>query len=75
LGRILFNENIITAEKTIQKIESFFKSINCPTKLTDLGFIEYDKNKILNSMIKNNVSGMNYKLSESDLKNISELMY
>lgn len=75
LGKILFNENNISAEKTIKKIEDFFKSMNCPTKLRELGFIEYDKNKILNHMLKNKITGMNYKLSDDDLKNIVDFMY
>ncbi len=75
LGRYLFNENNISAEKTILKIETFFKSMSCPTKLTDLGFIEYDKNKILNLMIKNNVTGLNHKLEAKDLTDIVDLMY
>jgi len=75
LGKILFNENNITAEKTIRKLEDFFKSIDCPTRLKELGFIEYDKNKILSNMIKTNVSGMNYKLTHDDLTHIAELMY
>lgn len=75
LGKILFNENNITTEKTIKKIEDFFKSMNCPTKMRELGFIEYDKNKILNSLIKNNITGLHYKLSHDDLKDIVEFMY
>lgn len=75
LGKSIFNENNISAEKTIKKLEDFFKSLDCPIRLRDLGFIEYDKNKILGLMQKSNVTGMNFKLTHDDLKIISDLMY
>jgi alcohol dehydrogenase YqhD (iron-dependent ADH family) len=75
LGKILFNENNITTEKTIRKLEDFFKSMNCPIRLRELGFIDYDKNKILGLMIKNDTTGLHYKLTHEDLKEIVDFMY
>lgn len=71
LGKNVFNTG--TAEKTITAITDFFKKINCPVSLKELK-LQNNRSEILRLMIKNKVSGMYHKLSEDDLKGISELM-
>jgi len=71
ISKLIFNIDDI--DIFIEKLETFFTSINSPIKLSEAN-ISYDKkNEIINLMIKNKVSGYNYEFSEYD--EIVELMY
>jgi len=73
LGTLLFGSADI--EMTIQKLETFFKSINCPVRLSDVGFDESKKEEILRQMNKNQDSGMVHPLNENDRKQIVEYLF
>lgn len=67
LGENLFG--VKTSEETISHFESFFKSLNCPLKLSETG-IEYDKKIILKTMKLNKVTGFTHKISIEDYNKI-----
>jgi len=71
LGKELFNVN--SANETINRIESFFKTIKCPTQLNQLS-CNCNKNDIANLLMKNKVSGLNFKLTNNDLIKIVDFM-
>jgi len=71
LSSLLFDTEDI--DLFISKMESFFKSINSPIKLSETN-ISYDKkDEIINLMIKNKVSGYNYEFN--DYEKLVDLMY
>jgi len=72
LGKNIFN--VETPDEIIIAFESFFKSIECPLKLSEIGIGKDKKQKIFDVMISNNVDGMNYKLNPEDYEKIIDLM-
>lgn len=71
LGSGIFNESL-TAPESIKRIEDLFRSLECPVRLSETGIVT-DKQKILDTLVINKVSGSNYKLKEEDLGKIVEL--
>lgn len=71
LGSALFNE-ALTADQSIDRIEAFFCSIDCPTRLSDLQIPGNLSQPILEAMIYNKVSGANMKMKEADYREIIE---
>ena len=74
LGSELFREKL-SADESIERIESFFRSINCPVRITELNHPEINREQILKIMVKNNVSGATLKMNESDLKKLIDLCF
>ena len=72
LGNQLFNTNSI--DETIIKLEDFFKSINSPVRLSDIGIGQDKKEEITNQMISTEINGMAHKFTDEDRKRIVELM-
>lgn len=73
LFKELFNEDNI--DKGIEKLEAFFKSINCPIRLSDVNIDKsIKKNEIFNSLKVGMANGNAYKLSESDYNALIDLM-
>ncbi|HNW98334.1 MAG TPA: iron-containing alcohol dehydrogenase [Bacteroidales bacterium] len=73
LGKELFA--VDNADETISKFEELFKKIECPLKLAECGIGKENQQHILDVMLMNKVSGMNYKLSNDDLSEILKLMF
>lgn len=72
LGNRLFNDN--DPENTINNIENFFSLLTSPVRLSQIGITRNQTGEILRVMEKNNVSGMNMKLSTSNREEIVNLM-
>lgn len=75
LGQDIFGD--ASAERTIEGLESFFKEVNCPIRLGDIGISPDQKEEIVALMIKNKVNGKNPDnlLNDMDRKQIVELMF
>ncbi len=73
LGKNIFNVN--TPDETITAFEAFFKSIECPLKISDVGIEKNNKQIIFDGMNSNKVDGMNYKINPEDYLNIIDLMF
>ena len=71
LGSAIFNEKM-TSYETIWRIEELFRNLDCPVRLSETG-ITVSKQKILETLVLNKVSGANYKLNNEDLRKIVEL--
>jgi alcohol dehydrogenase YqhD (iron-dependent ADH family) len=72
LGTALFDEPL-SADESIDRIEQFFRSLNCPVRLSDYGITEDVSEKILNSMIHSKVSGACMKMNEKDYRSLIAL--
>jgi hypothetical protein len=72
LGNQLFGTN--SFEDTISNLENFFKSIDCPTRLSDIGIKSDNQEEIINQMLKNKINGMVHQFSDEDRSKIVELM-
>ncbi len=72
LGSALFDETL-TADQSINRIEAFFRSIDCPTRLSDLQIPGNLSQPILKAMIHNKVSGANMRMKEPDYRILIEL--
>lgn len=72
LGNQLFGTN--SADETIEYLEKFFKSIDCPIKLSDINIGNDKKEEITNQMLKNKINGMVHTFSDEDRTRIVELM-
>ena len=72
LGKEIFqNENI---DRFISELENFYQTINCPIRLDEAGINKKQQELILEYMIKNQVNGLNHKLTIEDYKMIVNLM-
>ncbi len=72
LGNQLFGTNSI--EETIENIERFFKSINCPIRLSDINIGEDKKDELIEQMLATKINGMVHKFTDEDRKKVVELM-
>ncbi len=72
LGMELFGEKNL--DKISNCFKYFFKSIGCPTSLSEIGITEDSKHQIFETMVMNKVSGANYSLTETDLRNLIDKM-
>ncbi len=75
LGKGLFNNN--SPDIVIEKFESFFKNIDAPVKLSQMGIDLSEKNekeKVVDVMMKNKVSGFNYEIKQQDYMLLLEMM-
>ncbi len=61
-------------EKTIEKLEAFFTSIDSPLRITEAGIDVSKKEEILSQMNKNQASGMVHSLSDEDRKRLVDWM-
>lgn len=75
LGKDLFGET--NADRTIEGLENFFREVQCPIRLGDIGIGKDKKQEILSLMIKNKVNGKNpdHLLNDADREHIVDLMY
>ena len=73
LGKLIFN--IEDIDLFISKLEIFFRSINCPVYLEDIGLTQKNKSEILNLMNKNKISGSHVYLNSAAHENVLDLMY
>ena len=71
LGKNLFG--VTSPEETIRAFESFFTSIDCPIRLSQVGISVDKKDEILEVMIQNQVGGNYHKLSVEDYSRIIAL--
>ena len=72
LGSSLFDEPL-TADESIDRIEAFFKSIGCPTRLSDMQIPGDLSQPIFESMVHSKVNGGNMKMKEEDYKELIRL--
>ena len=72
LGENLFA--VKTVDETISRLEEFFKSINSPVRLSEIGLNEADQLALLAQMNINDVSGMSHPLTGEDRKKLVRLM-
>lgn len=72
MGDNLFNEP--EPEEAIFMLESYFKSLDSPIRLSEYGSFEDKKQEIIDLCIKNNVQGNWYKFSPGDYEKIFDLM-
>ena len=75
LGQDLFGD--ASAERTIEGLESFFREVQCPVRLGDIGISPDQKDEIVSLMIKNKVNGKNPDnlLNDIDRERIVDLMF
>ncbi|MBL7110527.1 MAG: iron-containing alcohol dehydrogenase [Bacteroidales bacterium] len=72
LGNHLFNDT--NADQTIDRLESFFKSIGSPVRLSDIGLGMKDADAILQLLNKQRASGLHYKLDDKLREEMVNLM-
>ena len=72
LGKNVFGVN--TVDDTISEFRKFFQSINAPVQLSEAGIGKDQRQKIIDQMHKNGVSGMHYSLSEKDRETLVDFM-
>ena len=63
LGNHLFNDP--DADQTINRLESFFKSLGSPVRLTDIGLGEKEAAEVLRLANRNRASGFNHLLNDA----------
>jgi len=73
LGRAVFGAQ--NADNTITELEQFFKQLQSPVLLQEAGILEDKRDLITETMIKNKVGGMHFKLSEQDVYDVVDLMF
>jgi alcohol dehydrogenase YqhD (iron-dependent ADH family) len=67
LGSALFDETL-AADQSIDRIEAFFKSLGCPTRLSDLEIPGDPRQPLFESMVHSVVNGGNVKMKEEDYR-------
>ncbi len=72
LGTALF-DTPLTAAESIDRIESFFRSIGCPVRLSEQGVAGEAREAILRSMIHSRVNGGHMKMQAEDYEKIIDL--
>jgi alcohol dehydrogenase YqhD (iron-dependent ADH family) len=73
LAKLIFNIN--ECDDFIVKLETFFRQLKAPVKLTDINIDNSHKQEILNAMIKTKVNGYYHEMNEDDLAKIVDNMY
>jgi hypothetical protein len=73
LGKNVFG--VATVDDTINSLKTFFSSIQSPVKLSEAGIDFEQRQKIIDQMHKNEVSGMHHKLSTEDRERIVDYMF
>jgi hypothetical protein len=73
LGKNVFG--VDTVDDTINSLKTFFSSIQSPVKLSEAGIDFEQRQKIIDQMHKNEVSGMHHKLSTEDRERIVDYMF
>ena len=73
LGEHLYNMSDVNV--VIEKLESFFRSLNSPVRLQDIGIDPVNKKEILELMNTNKVSGQHHQLTDDDRLKILEWMF
>ncbi|MBU1014196.1 MAG: iron-containing alcohol dehydrogenase [Bacteroidetes bacterium] len=73
LGQNVFG--VKTADETIDAFEAYFKSIECPIRLSDIATGKESKAEILEVMNLNKVGGANHKLTNDDHAKILDLFW
>ena len=73
LGKNIFGVN--TADETIIAFETYFKSIDCPIRLSEIATGKENKNEILKVMNLNKAGGANHQLSNEDHAQILDLFW
>ena len=68
LGSELFGTN--DSEQTIEAFKDLFEKLGSPVRCQDSGIDPSSKMEILEFMNKNSASGLNFKLSDDDRKEI-----
>jgi hypothetical protein len=72
LGEKLFNNR--DADAAISGLENFFRGLGTPVRLSEIGKGKSELEEIARVMNLNQVTGMNYKLTADDRKEILNLM-
>lgn len=72
LGSELFHTTL-TPDESINRIEGFFRSIECPTRLSDLSIPGDIRQPIYEAMVNNKVNGAWMKLNEQDYYDLIDL--
>lgn len=72
LGNQLFGINSV--DETIENLQKFFKSIDCPIKLSDINIGKEKQKEITEQMLNTKINGMNHKFTDDDRIKIVELM-
>jgi hypothetical protein len=72
LGNQLFGTNSV--DETIENLEKFFKSIDCPVRLSDINIGQEKQKEITEQMLKNKINGMVHEFSDDDRIKIVDLM-
>jgi len=72
LGSSLFDESL-TADESIDRIETFFKLIGCPTRLSEMNIPGDLSQPIFESMVHSKVNGGNMKMQEKDYRELIAL--
>jgi alcohol dehydrogenase YqhD (iron-dependent ADH family) len=67
LGSSLFDEPL-SADQSIDRIETFFKSLGCPTRLSDMNIPGNLHQPLFESMVHSKVNGGNVKMTEGDYR-------
>lgn len=73
LGREVFSTS--DADSTIEALEDFFRDVNSAVRLQEAGIPIDEKEKIIQTMVDNKSEGNHFKLDESDIRSIVNLMY
>lgn len=72
LGNQLFGTN--SADETIENLEKFFNSIECPIRLSEINIDDNKKEEIQNQMLKNQINGLVHKFSDEDRLRLVDIM-
>lgn len=72
LGNQLFGTHSVT--ETIENLEDFFKSMDCPVRLSDISIGKDKQNEITEQMLKTKINGMAHLFTDNDRIKIVELM-
>jgi len=72
LGKNLFGTAYV--DETIKAFEDFFRSIECPVRLSEALIPNGEAGNIISYLVKNKVSGSNYHLGETDYQDLLENM-
>jgi len=72
LGSELFNEPL-TAGESIDHIETFFKSLGCPVRLSECKIGGDLRQPVFEAMVHSKVSGANMKMKEADYAGLIDL--